>query len=258
MGLGKKKTGEKEKDKAATLRIRKLSDIPASTPPTTTKAGMSRPEKLAVSDKGGALHRVKAQRSIGSLFTTATGVSPNSAALEHKPLSRPHTFLPPPRSRKMEARPPQPRRSSKVDVDDDVNRKKPGTFVENNIWYTRSRTKVHPYAKEVPYMQSYDATSLDKSVDFSWTISIHANISLCSDRYSELLLERLNPGSPSFWDYGKKPPLTVLDLGCGQGHWVLYAASLWKNSRITGFDLMDITLPAFQTTENVNFIRGNL
>ncbi|RXW24565.1 hypothetical protein EST38_g1268 [Candolleomyces aberdarensis] len=235
MGLGKKKT---DKDKAPTLRIRKLSDISAPTPPTVTKAGMSRTQKLAVSEKG-ALHRVKAQRSIGSLFTTA-----NSAALEHNPLSKPlpqpHTCLPPLRSRKMDARTaPQPRRSSKVDVDDDVNRKKPGTFVETNVWYTRSRTKVHPYSKEVPYMQSYDATSLD------------------NDHYSELLLERLNPGSPSFWDYGKKPPLTVLDLGCGQGHWALYAASVWKNSQITGFDLMDICLPAFSTTENVNFIRGN-
>lgn len=64
--------------------------------------------------------------------------------------------------------------------------------------------------------------------------------------------------SPTFHDFGSKPPQTVLDLGCGQGHWVLEAAAIWKDSQITGFDMVDVTLPAFGSTDNVKFVRGNL
>lgn len=79
-----------------------------------------------------------------------------------------------------------------------------------------------------------------------------------SDRYSDLLLHRLSHGYPSFHYYGKNPPATVLDLGCGPGHWVLHAATLWKTSQITGLDLVDLTLPGFETTENAHFVLGNL
>ena len=50
----------------------------------------------------------------------------------------------------------------------------------------------------------------------------------------------------------------VLDLGCGPGHWVLHAASTWKTSKVIGLDLVDLTLPAFETTENAHFVLGNL
>ena len=79
-----------------------------------------------------------------------------------------------------------------------------------------------------------------------------------SDRYSDLLLQRLAQGSPSFHNFGKKPPAMVLDLGCGPGHWVLHAAAIWKTSQVIGLDLVDLTLPGFETTENAHFVLGNL
>ena len=50
----------------------------------------------------------------------------------------------------------------------------------------------------------------------------------------------------------------VLDLGCGPGHWVLHAAATWKTSQVIGLDLVDLTLPGFETTENAHFVLGNL
>ena len=48
--------------------------------------------------------------------------------------------------------------------------------------------------------------------------------------------------SPSFHKWGKKPPADVLDLGCGEGFWVLHAAKLWKpfGTKVTGLDLIDL------------------
>jgi 2-polyprenyl-3-methyl-5-hydroxy-6-metoxy-1,4-benzoquinol methylase len=85
-----------------------------------------------------------------------------------------------------------------------------------------------------------------------------ANCRPFSDCYTDLLLRRLNPSSPSFLDWGKKQPYTILDIGCGRGNWCLWAASFWKNAQVTGFDLVDITLPAFSATDNLTFVRGNL
>ncbi|KAF5332767.1 hypothetical protein D9611_005097 [Ephemerocybe angulata] len=260
MGLGKKKATD-SKDKAPALRIRKLSDISASTPPTEAKLStkvVSRPSTSAggltvvgrnnTNGNSSALHRVKAQRSIGALFTAAADVSPNTAPLENHIRSKVASSTIPPsplRTLKMDVaagnRPrtpsnPRPRGHSKAA--DDKEKKQSDKF-QSNEWLTRSRTRVHPFTKEVPYMQAYDIPCLD------------------NDRYTQLLLERMNPGSPSFHDYGKKYPMSVLDLGCGQGDWCLFAASIWKHSRITGFDLMDVTLPAFQATENLNFVQGN-
>jgi ubiquinone/menaquinone biosynthesis C-methylase UbiE len=71
-------------------------------------------------------------------------------------------------------------------------------------------------------------------------------------------LQRLTSGSPSFHDYGKMPPAMVLDLGCGQGHWILHAANVWKTAEFFGLDIVDTTLPAFETVENVRLVRGDL
>jgi ubiquinone/menaquinone biosynthesis C-methylase UbiE len=50
----------------------------------------------------------------------------------------------------------------------------------------------------------------------------------------------------------------VLDLGCGQGHWILNAANMWRDTEFVGLDIVDITLPAFETVENVRLVQGDL
>ncbi|EAU92602.2 hypothetical protein CC1G_06613 [Coprinopsis cinerea okayama7 len=267
MGLGvMKRSADKDRAKELTkLRIRKLSEH-SGTPPLSpltpsptaestkrvsrprTAGGETTSSERSSSSGTAALHKVKAQRSMASLFSAAADVSPSMASSDSIPRSKssapPSSFRP----TKMDVdrlpqtpTTPRSKRSSRVEFDDHQKGKlkKDTTFMDNNVWLSQSNTKVHPYFGEAPYMQAYDTQCLE------------------NDRYSELLLQRLSPTSPSFHDYGKKPPLTVLDLGCGQGHWALRAASLWPNSRITGFDIMDITLPTFQTTENLTFVKGN-
>jgi len=130
-------------------------------------------------------------------------------------------------------------------------------FNPKSHWVKRHNMKLHPYNNESSYMQAYDPILLERCIYLSscWFSDAYF---FSSDRCADLLLQRLSNGSPSFHDYGNKPPVTALDLGCGEGHWVLWAAGIWKTTHITGFDMVDITLPAFETTENVNFKQGNL
>lgn len=55
-----------------------------------------------------------------------------------------------------------------------------------------------------------------------------------------------------------KPPANVLDLGCGQGHWLLDASNHWPSTEFTGFDLVDVMLPEVQEKKNIRLVRGNL
>ncbi|KAF8993457.1 hypothetical protein BDQ17DRAFT_139486 [Cyathus striatus] len=105
------------------------------------------------------------------------------------------------------------------------------------------KTKVGSYP-----LDPYDTTLLD------------------NDRQTGELLRRINPkNSPTYHDYGNFPPSRVLDLGCGQGHWVLDAAITWKGygTRVTGMDMVDIakTLRPWAVkhgvADNIRFIRGN-
>ncbi|KDQ31251.1 hypothetical protein PLEOSDRAFT_1082375 [Pleurotus ostreatus PC15] len=112
-------------------------------------------------------------------------------------------------------------------------------FETKNKWATKLGMKMHPYGTDASYMQSFDRVSID------------------NDRHTEQLLNRLNPsGAPTFYQYGKKPPTTVLDLGCGQGTWVCQAADAWKHSGtiVTGLDLVDVVT---EEHENAKFVRGN-
>jgi len=115
------------------------------------------------------------------------------------------------------------------------------SFIRKSIWAKRHnpRMKLHPYQNSVPYMQAYDPILLE------------------SDRHTDLLLQRLSNGSPSFHNYGRKPPGSVLDLGCGPGHWIHFAANIWKSSFFTGFDLVNIILPGLDSMENVKFVQGD-
>ena len=83
-----------------------------------------------------------------------------------------------------------------------------------------------------------------------------------SDRLTEVLLQKINSnGTPTFHDYGNKPPVNVLDLGCGFGHWVVNAAMTWKpfGTRVTAFDLVDVfKLNPELDGENITWVRGNL
>ncbi|PPQ92318.1 hypothetical protein CVT25_008524 [Psilocybe cyanescens] len=92
------------------------------------------------------------------------------------------------------------------------------------------------------------------------------SVLLDNDRHTGELLVRLNPtNSPSFHNYGNNPPMSVLDLGCGQGHWVVDAAIAWKGygTKVTGYDMVDISrglLPwAVEqgVADNIRFVRGN-
>ncbi|KAF5312409.1 hypothetical protein D9619_002650 [Psilocybe cf. subviscida] len=111
-------------------------------------------------------------------------------------------------------------------------------FVRKTNWAMRQNMTMHPYQDEYPYMRSYDPVLLE------------------SDRHTDMLLQHLSQGAPSFHDY-RSPPATALDLGCGVGYWALNAANVWKGSQITGFDLVNITSPAFEHTENLHFVQGS-
>ena len=86
----------------------------------------------------------------------------------------------------------------------------------------------------------------------------------------QLLSKLMRADSPTFHNFGKKPPADVLDLGCGEGFWVLHAAKLWKsnNTRVVGLDLIDMHtneagevhphLEPVQHPKNVAWERANL
>ncbi|KAJ7236439.1 hypothetical protein B0H12DRAFT_1075844 [Mycena haematopus] len=87
-----------------------------------------------------------------------------------------------------------------------------------------------------------------------------------SDRQTSDLLRKVIPGNtPSFHNYGGRPPHTVLDLGCGAGHWILDAAMAWRNcgTQIVGFDMVDTTKGMWPVAQrqgianNIKFVRGN-
>ena len=137
-------------------------------------------------------------------------------------------------------------------------------FREKHHFNTLHGMKVHPYGNETPYMQTYEPMTLERYVFSPFTIwSISFNI-VISDRYTDDLLQRINPtGTPAF-KFSSRAPTLVLDLGCGQGRWVLEAATYWREfgTKVVGFDLVDISTEYVErkrnVPENVQFVRGNL
>ncbi|KIM38315.1 hypothetical protein M413DRAFT_12796 [Hebeloma cylindrosporum] len=114
--------------------------------------------------------------------------------------------------------------------------------------------------------ESREQAKRAKSRIGSYPLDPYDSVLLDNDRHTGELLVRLNPtGSPSFHNYGNNPPTSVLDLGCGQGHWVVDAAIAWKGygTKVTGYDMVDVSrglLPwaAEQgVIDNIRFVRGN-
>ncbi|KAJ3772690.1 hypothetical protein FB446DRAFT_39221 [Lentinula raphanica] len=127
--------------------------------------------------------------------------------------------------------------------DDDYEYTHGDRYEVKDEWITRKhRMKLHPYGADAPYMQSYDS------------------VSLAADRYTHQLLRRLNTtGTPSFHDYishKQSIPTSVLDLGCGESHWLADARAAWPDARIVGFDIVDVILPEVRQ-RGINLVRGN-
>lgn len=227
----------KDKNFLAQARSYKISR------PMALKPWRRAPPVQNVGERSSKKARVFGKKSsMGSLRTAATHNNPPNAAISAIPgpscTSSSTSLLPATMGSDSAEDIKEP--SAPFDWEVDLDPK--DTFIEKNRWRIRSNTKLHPYAlEEAPYMQSYGSTPLR------------------SDYYTDILLQRLLPsGSPTFHDYSKqRSPASVLDLGCGPGHWILYAAGVWKGSTITGLDLVDVTLPEVATTENIQFRRGN-
>ena len=88
----------------------------------------------------------------------------------------------------------------------------------------------------------------------------HLQISwFCSDRYSHALVKELLCGRPSIHDdVSKKPPAVVLDLGCGDGTWILEAAQCWRTTRFYGLDLQNLHPSHQQLQSDLGELADNL
>ncbi|KAG2149489.1 hypothetical protein BD769DRAFT_338433 [Suillus cothurnatus] len=122
-------------------------------------------------------------------------------------------------------------------------------FQAKNHFATRRGMIHHPYPPhQAPYMQAYDRTLLD------------------NDRFSDVLLQRLSTnGTPSFLTFNSNPPTSILDVGCGAGHWAIRAAKHWPKARIIGIDLIapsslndSIATPSNVEWRQMNFIGHRL
>ncbi|EED85483.1 predicted protein [Postia placenta Mad-698-R] len=95
--------------------------------------------------------------------------------------------------------------------------------------------------KDHIYWSNHVNTAINDPVVGQVEVQSYSRVSLDNEFRTYALLRRLNPNcSPSFHNYGKNPPFRVLDLGCGKGCWVMNAAKSWKNTKVTGLDLIDV------------------
>lgn len=121
---------------------------------------------------------------------------------------------------------------------------------------------LHPYPRsDAPYMLSYNKLQLERCAILFYFVIQFVHETSSSESFSNLLLRRLNKHTgPSFHNYGFRPPSSVLDLGCGQGCWVMDASEAWgsQGTTVTGFDLVDIFDERVKEARGVSWKRGNL
>ncbi|KAF8510312.1 hypothetical protein JB92DRAFT_443680 [Gautieria morchelliformis] len=117
---------------------------------------------------------------------------------------------------------------------------------KDHVWLNRSYVSAHS-RNAVPYPFAYD------------------NVNIQTDRHSHALVRQLLCGHPSIHDDpSNKTPAVVLDLGCGDGTWLLEAAQCWKNTRFYGLDLQNLHPSPHQLeaalgelAENIKFTHYN-
>ncbi|KAF7784174.1 hypothetical protein Agabi119p4_339 [Agaricus bisporus var. burnettii] len=95
------------------------------------------------------------------------------------------------------------------------------------------------YSGDSVYMQSYDRIMVE------------------NEMYTNSLLRRLASSAPTFSTSMDKQPSNVLDLGCGQGYWLLDASYHWPYAKFAGFDLVDVMLPEVRERPNIRLVQGN-
>ncbi|KAI0640010.1 hypothetical protein C8Q77DRAFT_1152924 [Trametes polyzona] len=228
------------------MAMRSASDLSEASRSSTDESAMPvSPSQGTITPETVRPHKVKKKRSLGDALKA---LKPSTQSSDHpKNLKR----IPPV---------PPVDDTSLLTVDSEdlpgsmgLRREEEDTFDDRNRTVRRRNMPHHPFRYEdVPYMQAYSQILLE------------------NDFQTHELLRRLTPpDSPTFHNFGKKPPAEVLDLGCGEGFWVLHAAKLWKShhTKVTGLDLIDLhnnhcgevspKLEPAHTPKNVTWFRSN-
>lgn len=98
----------------------------------------------------------------------------------------------------------------------------------------KSRDKMRCQPFEDPYVAyplGYNPAILERCVTVPYFSGYAAHFawSAYSDQHNLNLLYAL-ANDVTFYDFGDRPPLSVLDLGCGDGAWILQAGRHWPVS----------------------------
>ncbi|KIM28696.1 hypothetical protein M408DRAFT_329163 [Serendipita vermifera MAFF 305830] len=97
----------------------------------------------------------------------------------------------------------------------------PTTTMNRNKYKLKNGKKHHPHpSQKAPYPRSYETTAIDH------------------DTSNHIFFTQLSKSVT--WHEFSTPPAKVLDLGCGNGVWILDAAKSWPHSHFVGLDLMPI------------------
>ncbi|KAH9849271.1 hypothetical protein C2E23DRAFT_870791 [Lenzites betulinus] len=234
---------EKDLRRTATASSSDLSDGSRSS--IDEGAVSQSPSQGTITQESMRPHKVKKKRSLGHALKAFKSSQPSydhPKSFKHFPMTQP----------------PEDTSALTIDSEDlpgciGMRREEEDGFDDRNRTVRRRNMPHHPFRYEdVPYMQAYSQILLE------------------NDYQTYELLRRLAPvDSPTFHHFGKKAPAEVLDLGCGEGFWVLHAAKLWKpnHTKVTGLDLIDMhnnnvgeVHPQFEpapTPKNVTWFRSN-